>query len=78
MALQRHIPSIFCLAQLFKNLNYEQSIKQALTYSGAAIWFTYSVSLSSVDFTREVYVREPSFSEVCKIFSFIYYKKIML
>ena len=32
------------------------------------------MSLSSVDFTKEVYVREPSFSEVCKIFSFICYK----
>ena len=26
VALQRHTPSIFCLAQLFNNLNYEQSI----------------------------------------------------
>ena len=33
------------------------------------------MSLSSVDFTREVYVREPSFSEVCKTFNFILLKK---
>ena len=32
------------------------------------------MSLSSVDIRKEVYVREPSFSEVCKIFSFICYK----
>ena len=36
------------------------------------------MSLSSVDFTREVYVREPSFSEVCKIFSFICYKNCVI
>ena len=36
------------------------------------------MSLSSVDFTREVYVREPSLSEVCKIFSFIRYKNCVI
>ena len=37
------------------------------------------MSLSSpVDFIREVYVRKPSFSEVCKIFSFIRYKNYII
>ena len=36
------------------------------------------MSLSSVDFTREVYVREPSFSEVCKIFNVICYKNCVI
>ena len=37
------------------------------------------MSLSSpVDFIREVYVRKPSFSEVCKIFSIIRYKNYII
>ena len=36
------------------------------------------MSLSSVDFTREVYVREPSFSEVCKTFNFICKKNYVM